>query len=112
MQYILISENVNVYIIKYSEAANQFQWPITLLKGVCFIVTVKLSGGLKNLGSQEKSEVEVAHHPGLTVRSLLTQLGLQVGIIGLALVDGRAVEFEYHLQDNSQVELFPIFGGG
>jgi hypothetical protein len=42
----------------------------------------------------------------------LTQLGLQVGIIGLALVDGRAVEFEYHLQDDSQVELFPIFGGG
>ena len=84
----------------------------TLFKGVCFIVTVKLIGGLKNLGSQKKSEVEVEFQQGLTVRSLLAQLDLQVGIIGLALVDGRAVENEYRLDDDSKVELFPIFGGG
>jgi molybdopterin converting factor small subunit len=75
-------------------------------------VTARLFAGLERLAREAGAEQRVAVSRAPTVRALCEELGLDVGIVGLVLVNGVHGDLATGLQAGDEVSLFPPVGGG
>ncbi|MFA4965629.1 MAG: hypothetical protein WC709_08360 [Thermoleophilia bacterium] len=50
--------------------------------------------------------------PGSTLSEMLTSMGIDQGLVGLAVMDGSIVRLDAVLQADGVVHVYPIFGGG
>ncbi len=76
------------------------------------MIKVVFRSVLKDYVPGKTEQVMLDYKPGLTIRAILEQYGLQPGHIGLVLVDGQARDLNCTLHDGAIIELYPIFGGG
>ncbi len=76
------------------------------------MITVLFKSILNEYVPGKQNQVELTYEPGLTIRAILEQHGLQPGHIGLVLVDGQVRGLSSTLHDGAIIELYPIFGGG
>jgi len=49
---------------------------------------------------------------GKTVRLILSELNIPSDLVALVLANGEAVDKEYLVEPNDQIEIHPIIGGG
>jgi sulfur carrier protein ThiS len=49
---------------------------------------------------------------GATLADVLTSLGIDRGLVGVAAMDGRIVELDAVLKSDGVIHVYPIFGGG
>jgi sulfur carrier protein ThiS len=75
-------------------------------------VTVKMFGNLRRHlpDGQEAFQLELA--PGTSIDGVITQLGVNPGEVGIAVVNGELVEESSTLRDGDRLELFAVMGGG
>ncbi len=72
-----------------------------------------LGGHLAWYDPQKRSEIEVRLSEPVLLTELLTRLGLPLGEITIAAVNGQAVDLDTaSVTDNDRVEVFPPIGGG
>ena len=48
----------------------------------------------------------------ITVKTVISRLGIPRGQVGIALVAGKPVNDSEPLKDGAEVSLYPLFGGG
>ncbi|HYO42018.1 MAG TPA: MoaD/ThiS family protein [Candidatus Limnocylindrales bacterium] len=72
-------------------------------------VTVKLFATFRTdrFAAEEREVV-----PGTRVRQLVDELGIEVGAIGVTMVNGRHVELDHELRQGEVLAIFPVIGGG
>jgi molybdopterin converting factor small subunit len=75
-------------------------------------VTARLFAGLERLAGETGAERRVPAPAAPTVTALCAALGLDVGIVGLVLVNGVHADLATGLRAGDQVSLFPPVGGG
>ncbi len=72
-----------------------------------------LGGHLAWYDPQKRSEVEVNLTEPVRLQDVLSRLGLPLGEISIASVNGTMVDMETaRVQDKDKVEVFPPIGGG
>lgn len=72
-----------------------------------------LGGHLDFYDAQKRTWVDVSLEVPTRLRDVLDQLGVPIGEVAIALVNGRAVEMETAMvSDQDQVTLYPPVGGG
>jgi sulfur carrier protein ThiS len=49
---------------------------------------------------------------GATFAEVLASLGIDRGLVGVAVADGRFVQMDAELQDDCVIHVYPLFGGG
>jgi len=63
-------------------------------------------------GAEAGVPFEVDLHKGTTLADLTNQLNLPQTEVKVILVNGRAQPLEFQLQNNDEVGVFPLIGGG
>ncbi|MGM0653372.1 MAG: hypothetical protein ACQES4_11430 [Bacillota bacterium] len=76
------------------------------------MIKVNFRSALKNYVPGESEQVELEYEPGITTRVITDKYSIHPGHIGLVIVDGKLEDLDCNLADGSEVELYPIFGGG
>jgi sulfur carrier protein ThiS len=72
-------------------------------------VRVKLAGILKSyLGDQDAAEFQA----GLSIREMITSIGIPVEVVALVLVNDKYQPKSYIAQEGDMVKLFAVVGGG
>lgn len=72
-------------------------------------ITVKLFAGFR----VSRFKIEEREYPEATsVADILTDLGINIPELGVALINGRHVQKDQILTDGVTVSLFPKVGGG
>jgi sulfur carrier protein ThiS len=71
------------------------------------VAKVKAVGILSRYAGDEM-EVE----GGKSVEELLASLGIPSPLVGIVLVNGRQVEKSYVIEEEDEVKLIPLLGGG
>jgi sulfur carrier protein ThiS len=75
-------------------------------------IRVVTHGGLLRRGRRGSTDDTVIVDPGTTLAEVLTSLGIDRGLVGVAAVDGTIVQLDAALQSDGVVHVYPIFGGG
>jgi sulfur-carrier protein len=73
------------------------------------LITVKLFASFR-LGRFEEKVLEV--QPGVSIRQIVTSLGIPETGTGILLLNGRHGHLEDAVQEGDTVSLFPPVGGG
>ncbi len=73
------------------------------------MVTLRPIGALKAY-IQDRSEVQV--RSGISVREALSTVGIPPELVALVLVNDRAADKDYRLNDGDAVKLIAVIGGG
>lgn len=76
------------------------------------VVSARLIAGVDRLSREGRAEQSVPLDQAPTVTALCETLGVDVGIIGLVLVNGVHGDIASALHDGDEVSLFPPVGGG
>lgn len=72
-------------------------------------ITVKLFATFRE---NRFKEARRDYPPGTTVADVVTDLGIDHGLIGMIFIHGRAAEFDRVLKEDDVLALFPLLGGG
>jgi sulfur carrier protein ThiS len=75
-------------------------------------IRVVTHGGLPCPGRTDTSDDTIVVDPGATLAEVLTSLGIDRGLVGVAAMDGRIVQLDAVLQSDGVIHVYPIFGGG
>ena len=75
-------------------------------------IRVVTHGGLLRRGRRGSTDDTVIVDPGTTLAEVLTSLGIDRGIVGVAVLDGRIVQLDAVLQGDGVIHVYPVFGGG
>jgi len=72
-------------------------------------VSVKLTGILKAyLGEQDMAEFNA----GLSIREIISSIGMPVEVVALVLVNGKYQPKSYIAQEGDMIKLYAVVGGG
>jgi molybdopterin converting factor small subunit len=72
-------------------------------------VTIKLFAGFqKDRFAREEREVA----EGTRIRAVVEGLGIEVGEVGVLMVNGRHADVDAALKDGDVLAIFPVIGGG
>jgi sulfur-carrier protein len=75
-------------------------------------ITVRLYATLRTFAPDRTGEMEVDVPTGTTVAGLIGTLGIPVGIVRKAFVDGLARDDSFVLDAGDEIGLFPPIAGG
>lgn len=75
-------------------------------------IRVVTHGGLPRRGRRGSTDDTVIVDPGTTLAEVLTSLGIDRGLVGVAALDGRIVQLDAVLPSDGVIHVYPIFGGG
>jgi sulfur carrier protein ThiS len=75
-------------------------------------IRVVTHGGLVRGARTGSTDDTVVADAGATLAEVLTSLGIDRGVVGVAVVDGRIVKLDAVLQNNGVIHVYPIVGGG
>lgn len=89
-----------------------FVMSINSYEGGNLLISVKLQTFLKNYCPNNDGILQIEYEKGLTARKLLERLGLNSGIVGLVLKNGKIAHCDDDLAEGDSIELYPLFGGG
>lgn len=76
------------------------------------VVRVVTHGGLLPSGRSGATDATFCVDPGKTLADVLTSLGIDLGMVGVAAIDGTIVQLNAVLQSGVVVHVYPMFGGG
>mgnify|MGYP001114458613 CR=1 FL=1 len=75
-------------------------------------INVKVAAYLRRLNGCSDGKIELYLFPGSRVKDVLKDLGALPGEIGLIILNGRAANLQGLFNDEDNLELHQIFGGG
>lgn len=82
------------------------------ISGGDLIITVIFRSALKDFVPGGSGRIEINHRSGLTVKSIILRNEIKAGQVGLVLIEGKPGKLESEINDDSTIEIYPIFGGG
>ena len=77
----------------------------------CMRIRVVLHAGLP-IGAGGEADEAVAVDEGTTLAAVLTGLGVDLGLVGVASSGGRLMPLESELEADCTVDVYPLVGGG
>jgi sulfur carrier protein ThiS len=75
-------------------------------------IRVITHGGLLGGARTGSTDHTVMVGPGATLAEVLTSLGIDHGMVGVVVADGTIVQLDAVPQNDSVIDVYPIFGGG
>lgn len=69
-------------------------------------------GGIERTLRDQPARWTLVVPPGTTLTTVLTRLGVDGGLVGVASVDGKHVRLDTALESDCEIQIFPVFGGG
>ena len=69
-------------------------------------------GGIERALAAQPARWTLVVPPGTTLARVLTGLGVDSGLVGVASVGGKHLRLEATLESDCEVQIFPVFGGG
>ena len=75
-------------------------------------VRVVAHGGLDRDGPGGSSARIVVVEVGTTVADVLGTVGVDRGLVGVSVSDGKIVELDAVVEDDCAIDVYPLIGGG
>lgn len=77
------------------------------------MIRVHFKSYLKEFSAAGEAVIELAYREDMTFDDLFSIIALDKGQVGIILADGKVINNpQGKLEDNSVIELYPVFAGG
>ena len=65
-----------------------------------------------NTHGDKDETAKIDKREGMAVSDILVQLGVPLAEVGLVTVAHKIVDTDYIVEDNTQIDIYPLFAGG
>ncbi len=76
------------------------------------MLKIIFGGELKEYTPDKKREIELDVLLPCTIREILNQINFNINYIGVVVSNGKSCNLDQMVDDESEIKLFPIIGGG